>query len=180
MLSPDGKSWILNGEKMWLTNAGFADVYITFAKVDGEHFTAFIIDKGSPGVSLGAEEKKTGIKGSLDAAAHPAGRDDPAREPAGRDRQGPQDRLQHPQHRPLQAGRGRHRRRQAGDRAGGRVREVAHGLRPARSPTSAWCSEKLGEMAIRAYVAESMVYRTAGMIDRNLEGVDLSRSAESR
>ena len=64
VLSPDGKSWILNGEKMWLTNAGFADVYITFAKVDGEHFTAFIIDKGSPGVSLGAEEKKTGIKGS--------------------------------------------------------------------------------------------------------------------
>ncbi len=49
---------------MWLTNAGFADVYITFAKVDGEHFTAFIIEKGMPGVSLGAEEKKTGIKGS--------------------------------------------------------------------------------------------------------------------
>ena len=64
VLSPDGKSWILNGEKMWLTNAGFADVYITFAKVDGEHFTAFIIEKGMPGVSLGAEEKKTGIKGS--------------------------------------------------------------------------------------------------------------------
>ncbi len=64
VLSEDGKSWILNGEKMWLTNAGFADVYITFAKVDGEHFTAFIVEKGMPGVSLGAEEKKTGIKGS--------------------------------------------------------------------------------------------------------------------
>src|SRR4029453_2257196 len=64
VLSPDGKEWILNGEKMWLTNAGFADVYITFAKVDGEHFTAFIIDRGTPGVSLGAEERKTGIKGS--------------------------------------------------------------------------------------------------------------------
>ena len=64
VLSPDGKSWILNGEKMWLSNAGFADVYITFAKVDGEHFTAFIVEKGMPGVSLGAEEKKTGIKGS--------------------------------------------------------------------------------------------------------------------
>src|SRR5206468_7742214 len=63
-LSADGRSWVLNGEKMWLTNAGFADVYITFAKVDGERFTAFIIDKGSPGVGLGAEEKKTGIKGS--------------------------------------------------------------------------------------------------------------------
>jgi alkylation response protein AidB-like acyl-CoA dehydrogenase len=64
VLSPDGKSWILNGEKMWLSNAGFADIYITFAKVDGEHFTAFIVEKGMPGVSLGAEEKKTGIKGS--------------------------------------------------------------------------------------------------------------------
>src|SRR5688572_28648710 len=64
VLSPDGKSWILSGEKMWLTNAGFADIYITFAKVDGEHFTAFIIEKDTPGVSLGAEEKKTGIKGS--------------------------------------------------------------------------------------------------------------------
>ena len=64
VLSEDGKSWILNGEKMWLTNAGFADLYITFAKVDGEHFTAFIVEKGMPGVSLGAEEKKTGIKGS--------------------------------------------------------------------------------------------------------------------
>ena len=44
VLSKDGQSWILNGEKMWLTNAGFADVYITFAKVDGEHFTCFIIE----------------------------------------------------------------------------------------------------------------------------------------
>ena len=64
VLSSDGKSWILNGEKMWLTNAGFADVYITFAKVDGEHFSCFILEKGMPGVSLGPEEKKTGIKGS--------------------------------------------------------------------------------------------------------------------
>ena len=64
VLSPDGKNWILNGEKMWLTNGGFADVYITFAKVDGEHFSAFIIDKGTPGVSLGPEERKLGIKGS--------------------------------------------------------------------------------------------------------------------
>src|SRR6185503_3044073 len=63
-LSADGRHWVLNGEKMWLTNAGFADLYITFAKVDGQHFTAFVIEKGTPGVSLGAEERKTGIKGS--------------------------------------------------------------------------------------------------------------------
>lgn len=62
--SADGKSWILDGEKMWITNAGFADVFIVFAKVDGEQFTGFIVEKNDPGVSLGAEEKKMGIKGS--------------------------------------------------------------------------------------------------------------------
>ena len=62
VLSPDGKSWILNGEKMWLSNAGFADVYITFAKVDGEHFTAFIVEKGMPGVSLGARRRRPGSR----------------------------------------------------------------------------------------------------------------------
>ena len=65
VLSPDGKSWILNGEKMWLTNAGFADVYITFAKVDGEHFTAFIIEKGMPGVSLGRRGEEDRHQGLL-------------------------------------------------------------------------------------------------------------------
>ncbi len=49
---------------MWITNAGFADLFIVFAKVDGEQFTAFIVEKGFPGVSTGKEEKKTGIKGS--------------------------------------------------------------------------------------------------------------------
>ena len=55
---------ILNGEKMWITNASFADVYIVFAKVDGEKFTAFIVEKTFPGFSVGAEEHKMGIRGS--------------------------------------------------------------------------------------------------------------------
>src|SRR3990172_1719492 len=63
-LSPDGKHYLLNGEKMWITNAGFADLFIVFAKVDGEKFTAFIVERNYPGVSTGAEEKKMGIKGS--------------------------------------------------------------------------------------------------------------------
>ncbi|HXX45513.1 MAG TPA: acyl-CoA dehydrogenase family protein, partial [Candidatus Acidoferrales bacterium] len=49
VLSPDGKNWILNGQKMWITNGGFADVYIVFAKVDGEKFSAFIVERGTPG-----------------------------------------------------------------------------------------------------------------------------------
>src|SRR5580704_974620 len=63
-LSPDGKSWILNGQKMWITNGGFADIYIVFAKVDGEKFSCFIVERGTPGFSVGAEEKKMGIRGS--------------------------------------------------------------------------------------------------------------------
>ena len=63
-LSPDGKHYILNGEKMWITNAGFADLFIVFAKIDGEKFTAFIIERGFPGFSVGAEEHKMGIRGS--------------------------------------------------------------------------------------------------------------------
>ena len=60
----DGDHWVLNGTKMWITNAGFADVFVIFAKVDGQHFSAFIVEKTDPGVSTGAEEKKMGIKGS--------------------------------------------------------------------------------------------------------------------
>lgn len=63
-LSPDGKYYLLNGEKMFITNAGLADIYITYAKVDGEKFTGFIVERNTPGFSLGQEEKKMGIKGS--------------------------------------------------------------------------------------------------------------------
>jgi alkylation response protein AidB-like acyl-CoA dehydrogenase len=63
-LSPDGKYYLLNGEKMWTTNAGWADLFIVFAKIDGEKFTAFIVERTFPGVSVGREEHKLGIKGS--------------------------------------------------------------------------------------------------------------------
>lgn len=63
-LSDDGKYYILNGQKMWITNGGFADILITFAQVDGDKFTCFIIDTSSPGFTRGEEENKMGIKGS--------------------------------------------------------------------------------------------------------------------
>ena len=63
-LSADGKHYILNGQKMWITNAGFADIFTVFAKVDGDKFTAFIVERNTPGFTIGAEEKKMGIKGS--------------------------------------------------------------------------------------------------------------------
>ncbi len=64
VLSEDGNHYIINGQKMWITNAGFADVFIVFAKIDGEHFTGFILEKSMEGLTLGEEEDKMGIKGS--------------------------------------------------------------------------------------------------------------------
>ena len=64
VLTEDGKHYILNGQKMWITNAGFADVFTVFAQIDGDKFTGFIVDKSAPGLSLGGEEHKMGIKGS--------------------------------------------------------------------------------------------------------------------
>ena len=63
-LSTDRQHYLLNGEKMWITNAGFADLFVVFAKVDGEKFTAFIVERKFPGFSTGAEEHKMGIRGS--------------------------------------------------------------------------------------------------------------------
>jgi alkylation response protein AidB-like acyl-CoA dehydrogenase len=63
-LTPDGKHYILNGEKMWITNAGFADLFTVFAKIDGEKFSAFLVERTFPGFSIGNEEHKMGIRGS--------------------------------------------------------------------------------------------------------------------
>jgi alkylation response protein AidB-like acyl-CoA dehydrogenase len=64
VLTEDGEHYVLNGQKMWITNGGFADVFVVFAKIDGEQFTGFIVEKTNPGLSLGNEEHKMGIKGS--------------------------------------------------------------------------------------------------------------------
>ncbi|KUP05606.1 acyl-CoA dehydrogenase [Bacillus coahuilensis m2-6] len=63
-LNAEGTHYVLNGEKQWITNAGFADVFVVYAKIDGEQFSAFIVEREFPGVSVGPEEKKMGIKSS--------------------------------------------------------------------------------------------------------------------
>jgi len=179
VLSPDGRSWILSGEKMWLTNAGFADVYITFAKVDGEHFTAFIIDKGSPGVSLGAEEKKTGIKGSSTRPLILADAVIPRENLLGEIGKGHKIAFN-----TLNIGRFKLGAGCTGGAKGALRAAVAYG----RNRTAfghpitdfGLVKHKLGEMAILAYVGEAMVYRTAGMIDRNLAGVTQAAEALKR
>ena len=69
-LSPDGTHYVLNGQKMWITNGGFADLFTVFAKVGGEKFTAFLVERSWPGLSTGAEEKKMGLKGSSTVAVY--------------------------------------------------------------------------------------------------------------
>jgi alkylation response protein AidB-like acyl-CoA dehydrogenase len=64
VLDPDGLHYTINGQKMWITNAGFAEVFIVFAQLDGDKFTGFIVERGYPGISFGEEEHKMGIKGS--------------------------------------------------------------------------------------------------------------------
>jgi alkylation response protein AidB-like acyl-CoA dehydrogenase len=179
VLSPDGKSWILNGEKMWLSNAGFADVYITFAKVDGEHFTAFIIDKGLPGVSLGAEEKKTGIKGSSTRPLILAGAVIPRENLLGEIGKGHKIAFN-----TLNIGRFKLGAGCTGG-AKGALRtaiEYGRGRMAFGHPITDFglVKHKIGEMAILIYAGESMVYRTAGMIDRNLAGVTASAEAIPR
>ena len=176
VLSDDGKSWILNGEKMWLSNAGFADIYITFAKVDGEHFTAFIVEKGMPGVSLGAEEKKTGIKGSssrplilLDAVI-------PKENLLGEIGKGHKIAFNI-----LNIGRFKlGAMTSAGAKlAVGAATEYANSRTAFGQPIASFglIKHKIGQMAILAYVSEAVVYRTAGMIDRTLADVDIHDAA---
>jgi len=170
VLSEDGKHYILNGTKMWLTNAAWADVYITFAKVDGEKFTAFIIEKGYLGVSLGVEEKKMGIHGST------------TRELLFEDAKVPVENLLG------EIGRGH---KIAFNILNiGRFKlgaEVLGAMKAVTSLAAKYAKErhqfgqpianfglikhKLGEMAIRSFVSESMVYRTSGLIDTILESV---------
>ena len=68
--SADGTHYVLNGQKMWITNGGKADLFTVFAKVGGEKFTAFLVERAFPGVQPGAEEKKMGIKGSSTTAVY--------------------------------------------------------------------------------------------------------------
>ena len=62
--SADGRNWLLSGQKMWITSGGYSDLFTVFAKVDGEKFSAFLMERGTPGFSVGAEENKMGIRGS--------------------------------------------------------------------------------------------------------------------
>ena len=162
-------SWRLNGEKMWITNGGFADVIIVFAKVDGEHFTAFIVEKTFPGVSAGNEEHKMGLHGSSTTPILLQDAQVPADNVLGEIGKGHKVALN-----TLNFG----RFKLGGMSVGGcRAAIGASAVYAAQRKqfgqpiaTFGAIRHKLGEMTARTYAIESLVYRTAGLIDQAVEG----------
>ena len=166
-LSADGKYYLVNGQKMWITNGGAADLYTVFAKVGGEKFTAFLVERSFPGVTSGAEEHKMGIKGSSTTAVY-------------------FDNVQVPVENVLgEIGRGHViafnilniGRLKLGPGALGAAKNVlAISLKYAKQRKAFGSAiaefgaiqHKLAEMAIRTYAVESMVWRVVGLIQTRL------------
>jgi alkylation response protein AidB-like acyl-CoA dehydrogenase len=170
-LSPDGKYYVLNGSKMWITNAGFADLFITFAKVGGEQFTAFIVPRNTPGLTIGKEEKKMGIKGSSTRALMFENAMVPVQNVLGEVGKGHKIAFNCLNLGRLKLG--------AGCIGGSKI-ALTEALRYAiqrRQFGRPICEfglikQKLAEMAIRTWVGESMIYRTTGLIDQASEDLD--------
>ena len=170
-LSPDGKHYVLSGSKIYITNAGFADVFIVYAKVDGEHFTAFIVERDSKGFSIGPEEHKMGIKGSSTCPLYFDETKVPAENVLG------------------QVGKGHliafnilniGRFKLAAACVGSAKETIALASKYGNTrkqfgraiSSFPLIGAKLADMNIVTYVMESMVYRTAGWIDDMLRDVE--------
>jgi len=170
-LSTDGKHYLLNGQKMWITNAGFADVYIVFAKVDGDKFTAFIVERTFPGVSIAPEEHKMGLNGSSTCAVNLEDAQVPVENLLGEIGKGHQIAFNILNIGRLKLGISSI----AGvKRLTGIATEYAKQRHQFGVPIASFglIKHKLAEMAIRAYVAECTIYRTVGMIEEALASVD--------
>jgi hypothetical protein len=177
-LSDDGKEYILNGEKMFITNGGFADIFIVFAKVDGDKFSAFIVER-QEGCKSGAEEHKMGIKGSSTTPLILADARTPVENLLGDIGKGHKIAFNI-----LNIGRFK-----LGAMCLGGMKLAMHeSVRYAnerqqfgRSISSFGAiKSKLGEMAIRTWVGEAMIYRTLGMIEEGLGAVADSKDMDAR
>jgi alkylation response protein AidB-like acyl-CoA dehydrogenase len=172
-LSKDGKHYILNGEKMWITNAGFADLFTVFAKVDGEKFTAFLVEKNFPGFSIGAEEHKMGIRGSSTCPIILNDCKVPAENVLGEIGKGHVIAFNI-----LNIGRFKLGAMCVGGARVALENSIAYAKqRKAFSKVIAdfgLVREKLANMAALIYVGESLVYRTVGMMDVALNEIDKS------
>ncbi len=171
VLSSDGKHWILNGSKQFITNAAFADVFIVFAKVDGEKFTAFIVDRTTEGLTIGPEEHKMGIRGSSTCPLVFEDAKVPVENVLGQIGKGHKIAFNILNVGRLKLGVGvigamKHQLKSAlkyaQDRKQFQRPIVQFGL----------IREKLSRMATAIYATESMAYRTSGLIDARLLGED--------
>ena len=162
-------SFVLNGEKMWITNGGFADVYIVFAKVDGEHFTAFIVERNFDGVSSGAEEHKMGLLGSSTTPVILQDAKVPAENLLGEIGKGHKVAFNALNYGRFKLGASTVGGTQGGIGEAARYAAQRHQFGQPIASFGA-IKHKLGEMTVRAYALESMVFRTGGLIDASLEG----------
>ncbi len=165
--TPDGLHYVLNGQKQFISNAGFADLYIVYAKVDGEHHSAFIVERGTPGVSVGEDEHKMGIKGSSTASVYLENAKIPAENLLGEIGQGHKIAFN-----TLNMGRF--------SLGAGVVGAARYALRDAVTYAKerkqfgkaiaefGLIQQKLARMATAIFVAESMVYRTGGLVSEAL------------
>src|SRR2546425_8930893 len=173
LLSEDGRHYILNGQKMWITNGGFADLFTVFAKVDGEKFTAFLVEKSFPGFSIGAEEHKMGIRGSSTCPIILNDCKVPAENVLGEIGKGHVIAFNI-----LNVGRFKLGAMCVGGARVALENSVAYAKqRKAFGKVIAdfgLVREKLANMAALIYVGESLVYRTVGMMDVALNEIDKS------
>lgn len=178
-LNAEGTHYILNGEKQWITNAGFADVFVVYAKVDGEHFSAFIVERDFPGVSTGAEEKKMGIKSSSTRTLIL------------------QDALVPKENLLGEVGKGHviafnilniGRYKLGVGAVGGAKRaleitiQYANQRQQFKTPISKFTltQEKFATMASKLYAAESSVYRTVGLFEERMSQLDAEQAKDGK
>ena len=178
-LSTDGSHYILNGEKMWITNCGFADLFTVFAKIDGARFSAFLVERNFPGVKIGAEEHKLGIRGSSTCPLILDNCEVPAANLLG------------------EAGKGHYiafnvlnvgRFKLAVACVGGARHALSYMVKYAKERKAFGKSiaefgliqRKIATAAARLYAAESMAYRTVGMIDAALAQLAPERAHDAR
>ena len=174
-LSPDGKHYILNGQKMWITNGGAADLFIVFAKIGGEKFTAFIVERAFGGLTSGAEEHKMGIRGSSTTAIYFDNVKVPVENVLGEIGRGHVIAFNI-----LNIG-----RLKLGPAVMGAAKSIlSASIKYAKQrkafgvPIASFgaIQHKLAEMAIRIFATESMAWRVVGMIEAQLSSTDHAAS----
>jgi butyryl-CoA dehydrogenase len=178
-LSADGKHYELNGEKMWISNSGFADLFTVFAKIDGDKFSAFLIERGTPGLSIGSEEHKLGIRGSSTCPLILSDCKIPVENLLGEPGKG-----HHIAFNILNMG----RFKLGAACVGGARQSLQYGIAYAKERKAFGKSisqfgliqEKLAECAVGVYAGESLAYRTVGMIDSALADIDTRGEGASR